>query len=186
MSKKKDILFLYFGKWSLQSLVDSREFALFIAYELTIALGYDKCDTNSKDFNRVNAYTGHMYILDVEIHGEPSLGVYVLFGCDKNKMATSLLWATYDVFKLSSMVIDSQTNPIQFNRIEPRETKLRRYAKARNKLVKRYGDKGSKFWKWGATHGLFGRRKIDKSQVVTNMNKSDKPDKTEKQQNTEL
>eukprot|EP00483_Globobulimina_turgida_P004904 UN04913 len=162
----KDILFTYFGKWSLQSLVDSGEFALLIPYESTIAFGYDGCDEDTKSLNRVSAYTGHLYLLDVEINGKPSPSVYVLFGCEKNQIKTSMLWGTYDIFKLSLMLIDAQTNPIQFNRIETKEKTLSRYAKTRKALVKRYGKKGSGFWEWGAKNHLFGKRKIESPQIV--------------------
>ena len=114
-SKRKDILLLYFGKWSLKSLIDSKEFAILLPYEFTVGIGYEQeCKKDRKEMNRINAFVGDIYKVDVEINGEVSLGVYLLLNCEQ-QLKTAELWGTYDSFKLSSMLIDSQRSPIMFN-----------------------------------------------------------------------
>ena len=180
-SKRKDILFTYFGKWSLKSLVDSKEFILLIPYEFTVGLGYEsECDKDKKQMNKVNSYIGDMFLVDVEINGEISTNLYILLSCKPKQVKIAQLWATYDNIKLTSMLIDSQRNPIQFMRIESTEKKLSRYAKTKKAVIKRYGEKGSNFWEWGVKNNLFGRRKITKFIVdgIPKKNKN-KPKKTE-------
>ena len=193
--KTKDILLLYFGKWSLKALIDSKEFAVMIPYEFTVGLGYEQeCNKDKKEMNRINAFIGDIYKVDVEINGEISQNVYVLLSCE-NTLKTAQLWATYDQFKLSSMLIDSQRSPILFNRVESKENRLIRYAKTRKTLIKRYGEKGTNFWEWGANNYIFGRRKItrfveDNQNIKKNAKKDeskkkeedDKSDKSEKKE----
>lgn len=159
-SKNKDILLFYFGKWSLKSLVDSKEFAILLPYEFTVGIGYEQeCKKDKKEMNRINAFFGDIYKVDVAINGELSRNVYLLLNCEQ-QLKTAELWGTYDSFKLSSMLIDSQRSPPLFNRIESKEKRLSRYAKTKKTLSKRYGVKGTNFWDWGANNNLFGRRKI--------------------------
>ena len=157
----KELLLTYSGRWSLHALVESQEFALFIPHRSAKALGYE-CDADDKRLHRVNAFSGGMMHLEVELNGQDApMMLYALMGCNAAQMKHAMLWGTYDSIPLSSVVLSAQQSP-RFDRLETDKQSGSRYAKTKRRIIERYGAKGSGFWAFAEHSKLIGQRPVEK------------------------